>query len=132
MDTMKTGALTAEQVATITDLLATNRQHLEEMEGQLEWERRTLTSTPFVVGFPQHGIYISLTERRDGMMDKVATCGILYANRFSEQAATRITKGGNIRNGNGETAVPVGFLDALSAQVERQRELVATLSSYLD
>ena len=65
-------------------------------------------------------------------MDKVATCGILCANRFSEQTATRITKGGNIRNGNGETAVPVGFLDALAAQVERQRELIATLSSYLD
>jgi len=124
--------VTAEQAAVIADLLKENRQHLEALERALDVERRTLTAAPFVIGFPQYGIYCDIRADEWGVVRKVNTNGIRYATRLSREDADRLTRNGNIRNGNGETAVVVGYTDALAKQVEGMREIIADLASYLD
>ena len=89
-----------------------------------------MTSTPFVIGFG-NGLYLSFTPDTGTLrVSSVTPCDILRATRVSRGDAERLTANGNIRNGHGETAAPIGYVQSLDAEIVRQREILASLVAY--
>jgi hypothetical protein len=127
MEATNSGISAADYVAHLSEMLENARGHLAELEKALDMERGVLTATPFVVGFPQYNIYCDIRADEWGVVRKVNTNGIRYATRLSREDADRLTRNGNVRNGNGETAVVIGFTDALAKAVQNQREVLEML-----
>ena len=113
--------------ATLDTITADITARLATLEQARRTESNVITSTPFVVGFG-NGLYLSFTPDAETLrVSSVTPCDILRANRVSRGDAERLTANGNIRNGNGETAAPIGYVQALDAEIIRQRELLASL-----
>jgi hypothetical protein len=81
------------------------------------------------VGFG-NGLYLSFTPDAGTLrVSSVTPCDILRATRVSRGDAERLTANGNIRNGNGETAAPMGYVQALDAEISRQRGVLESLQA---
>lgn len=118
----------AAVVATLAaDRIADMTSYLAELETERDGAGRMLTSTPFVIGFG-NGIYIGMNAD-----DTVKGVKLLRgAVRFSRTSAENATANGNIQNGGGEIAFPIGFIDALDAEIKRTKFALDYLNGLTD
>jgi hypothetical protein len=112
---------------TLPEVIATINEGTNELRRELASALNTLTSTPFVVGFPENGIYIKAITENGNVVRTVNTCGLSIADRFSRADAFALCEDGNIRNGHGEIAIPVVYVAALRNEIARRDSLVNEL-----
>jgi hypothetical protein len=122
-----TADLAADALREIKDKVTA---YLAELEGDLARASSVITSEPFVVGFRAHGFYVKIAGMTGlDVLTSVQSCGIRSASRFSRADAEAITRGGNIKNGEGLIAEPIGYVQALRAEIATAR---ATVALYAD
>lgn len=113
---------------TLPEVIAKINEGTNELRSELEAALCTLTNTPFVIGYPEHGIYLKAIIEGDGhVVRTVNTCGLSLADRFSRIDAEHLCRSGNILNGYGEAAVPVTYIGALRNEIARRDSLVNEL-----
>lgn len=111
--------------AVATEHAASMTAYLAELQAEREWAGRILTSTPYVIGWG-NGIYIAVDDNQ-----QVRGVGLLRGvTRFSREGAEKATAAANIQNGNGEAARPIGFIDALDAEIASTKATLTWLESF--
>ena len=111
------------------DLATEVAARLVTLEKARAMAANVMTAWPFVIGF-ENGLYLSFTPDAETLrVSSVTPCDILRATHVGPEDAERLTANGNIRNGHGETAAPIGYVQGLDAEIARQREFLASLEA---
>jgi hypothetical protein len=105
------------------------RDNLQTIERRIESLRGVLLGAGWVAGWPEHHLYIDATTDAAGVVRSVRAAGINFATTMSRDDAERLTRNGNVRNGNGEAARPFPLLDALEASAADTRKALDFLQA---
>lgn len=111
---------TLSNAATLSKLTDKLTQSLAELRTEREWAGRIMTSTPFVVGWPENSLFVRVSDE-----GKAEVSCLKLASRWSRAGAERATKNDNIRNGAGQPAVVIGYIQAIDACIAHVEETLA-------
>lgn len=103
-------------------------RELSEFSDELVGAITYASPMEYVVGFPAHGLFLAIAETLpDGRVFRMRSAGILHVTRMSIEDAYAVTRNGNIRNGRGEVAEPMRYVDALRLVADQTADAIALL-----
>lgn len=127
---MTASTATTDKRAAFADAFASMEEFRAQLIDAIAWEDTNMTPW-WVVGFPQHLTYCKVNETLpDGRVKNMATTGILFATRMDRNSAERATACGNIRNGLGEWADAVLYVNALRGALAHVEDTIRMLRDH--
>lgn len=124
--------MTAIDTTTVTaaSLAASLRSDRAELQRMLDASQRTLKSHGYVIVIRSGDFLMPMTLTMDGRkVIDVKPSSLTRCSRLTKADAETVCRGGNVKNGNGETAEPMHELEALRLTIDKLSQLINLLDA---
>jgi len=116
--------------ATAASLASTLRADRAELQRMLDASQRTLKSHGYVIVIRSGDSLMPMTLTMDGRrVVDVKPSGLTRCSRLTKADAETVCRGGNVKNGNGETAEPMHEREALRLTIAKLSQLIDMLDA---